>query len=100
MPSLKSSNNRVVWYRWWRRPAGPIIEFWVHIFLVVVFASLALGLMGCSVDTSRPDYSVRLFEDSETRARRHDMRMQDLRNQQRNDSRRFMERHRLRNNIP
>ncbi len=74
---------------WWHEPAGPGLRY---IVICVSLAALALVMAGCSVDTTRPDYTVRLFESPEEIQRKHELRRQDWR--QRQQRRRDLEFHR------
>ncbi len=63
--------------RWFDRPAGPGLRL---VLFAVIGAAIVVTLSGCgSIDTTRPDYTVRLFETDAERSRRHDMRMQEWR---------------------
>ncbi len=63
--------------RWYDQPAGPGLKL---ILFAVIGAAMVVTLAGCgSIDTTVPEYKVRLFETDAERSRRHDMRMQEWR---------------------
>lgn len=77
---------------WWRstldrriyglgRTLGEALTF----LLIICLAAGAVALLGgCSgIDTTRPDYKVRLFETQDQIDRKHELRMQSLRDRHR-----------------
>lgn len=67
--------------RWYDKPAGPGLHL---ILFAVIGAAMLIVLSGCGgIDTTRPDHTIRLFETRDQIDRKHELRMQSLRDRHR-----------------